>query len=99
MDPIFDFIFNDWIVGLGVPIMIGVGFALLTDELKEYRGARVAFWISAIWLWGKVTMWTVVSSKSFQVRALIVFLAAGIVAVGLTEALRLVNKRQTPTEV
>lgn len=88
-----DFIFNEWLVGFGVPIVITVGFALVGDEFKEYKAARWCFCISAAWMYGKVLMWSL-SLSEFRVRAIVVFLVFGIVGVGLMEVLRLTNRRE-----
>jgi hypothetical protein len=93
VSPMLDFIFNEWLVGFGVPILIGVGFALVGDEFKEYKAARWCFCISAAWMYGKVLMWSL-SVSTFRVRAIVVFLVFGIVGVGLMEVLRLTNRRE-----
>jgi hypothetical protein len=93
-----DSILNEWLVGFGVPIIIGVAFTLLADEFKEYKAARWCFSISAVWLCGKVLMWSVLSSQNFGVRAISVFLAFGMVGIGLMESLRLTSKRERLAE-
>jgi Leucine-rich repeat (LRR) protein len=87
-------VFNEWLVGFCVPILIGAGFALLSDEFKEYTGARLCFWLSAIWMYGKVLMWSALSSEGFWTRAVIVFLVCGFVGIGLMQVLRLTAKRE-----
>jgi hypothetical protein len=87
-------VFNEWLVALCVPIMIGAGFALLSDEFKEYKAARLCFWLSAIWMYGKVLMWLALSSEGFWTRAVIVFLVCGFVGIGLMQVLRLTAKRE-----
>jgi len=87
-------VFNEWLVAFCVPILVGVGFALLSDEFKEYQGARLCFWISAIWMHGKALMWSALSSEGFWTRAVIVFLVCGFVGMGLMQVLRLTAKRE-----
>lgn len=70
---------------------------MLADEFKEYKAARWCFWISAVWLWGKMLMWSVFSSEAFSIRAIIVFLVCGVVGIGLMESLRLTTKRERLT--
>jgi hypothetical protein len=91
-----DFLFNEWVVGLGVPILIGLGFTLLADEFKEYRAARVCFWASALWACGKVIMWSAFAVNNFWGRAAAVFIVCGLASVGLSEALRLTTRREQP---
>lgn len=87
-------VFNEWLVAFCVPILIGVGFALLSDEFKEYKAARLCFWLSAIWIYGKALMWSALSSEGFWTRAVIVFLVCGFVGIGLMQILRLTAKRE-----
>jgi hypothetical protein len=90
---ILDFIF-DWLLVLGVPILIGAWFALLSDEFKRFKGARVCLYIATVWAFGKVLMWSAFSSDKFPIRALIVFFAFGIIGLCLSEALRLTTARE-----
>jgi hypothetical protein len=91
---IFDYIF-DWLpFGFGVPILIGVGLAMLTDEFKLFQAARACFFISAVWIFGKVSMWAYFDSDRFFVRGFVVFLVFGCVGVCLIEALRLTTHRE-----
>jgi Leucine-rich repeat (LRR) protein len=94
VQPVLDAVFNEFAVGFGVPILIGLGTWLTSDEFKEYKAARCFFWISAIWTYGKVLMWSGSSSYGFWTRAAIVFFVCGIIGVALTEALRLTTKRE-----
>jgi hypothetical protein len=65
MQALLEILFNEWLVGFGVPILIGVGFTLLADEFKEYGAARWCFSVSAVWMCGKVLMWSVFPRKKF----------------------------------
>jgi hypothetical protein len=49
MPVVLELLFNEWAVGFGVPILIGVGFTLLGNEFKEFKAARLCFWIGAVW--------------------------------------------------
>ena len=99
MHALLEILFNEWLVGFGVPILIGVGFTLLADEFKEYGAARWGFSISALWMCGKALMWSVFASDSFPVRAVIVFVVFGVVGIGLMEVLRLTDKRERQEEL
>jgi hypothetical protein len=92
-----DFLFNDWLVGFGVPILIGVGFALLADEFKEYTAARWCFVVSAVWICGKVITWLVFSTQPLHTRVVIAFLVCGLAGVSLMGAFRLTAKREQST--
>ncbi len=95
MRALLDLIF-DWLAfGFGVPILIGVGFALLADEFKAFKAARICFYIVAAWICGKVLMWSVFSSERFSLRAIVIFVVCGVVGVGLSEVLRLTTARET----
>jgi len=96
--PILDSILNEWAVGFGAPILVSLGVGMLADEFKEYKAARWCFWVSAVWLWGKVLMWSVFSSQVFSIRAISVLLVCGVVGIGLMESLRLTSKRERLTE-
>jgi len=90
---------SDWAMfALGLPVT-GLGFILLTDEFKKFKAARVSFYIAAIWTWGKIVMWGIHSPDKFVERAIIIFIASGLVAVGLVEVLRLTTKREIPKEL
>jgi hypothetical protein len=95
--PVLDSILNEWVVGFGVPILVSLGIGMLADEFKEYKAARWCFWVSAVWLWGKILMWSIFSSEVFLIRAVSVFLVCGVVGIGLMESLRLTSKRERLT--
>jgi len=95
MHNILDLVF-DWLVfGFGVPILIGTGFTLLADEFRQFRAARVCFTVAAVWLFGKVAMWGILTSEKFSIRAGVTALVCAIVGVGLVEAIRLTANRET----
>jgi hypothetical protein len=71
-----------------------LGLFLLTDEAKYFKAARICFWGSAIWMWGKFVWWGIHTGDDFMSRSIAIFVATGLVAIGLTEALRLVAKRE-----
>jgi hypothetical protein len=85
----------DWpLFGFGVPILIGVGFTVLADEFKAFRAARVCFYLAAIWIGGKATMWAIFTSDRVSMRMLVVFLVFGTVRVIFVETLRLTTSRE-----
>jgi len=94
---ILDFIFGEFAVGIGVTLLIGAGFTLLADEFKAFKAARVCFYLATAWIYGKVFMWAYFTSDRFPVRAIVGFLAFGLVGVGLMEALRLTKNREVKT--
>jgi hypothetical protein len=97
MKVILEYIF-DWLpFGFGVPILIGVGLAMLADEFKAFTAARGCFSLAALWIYGKVFMWAYLTSDRFQIRAVVVFLVFGFVGIGLIEALRLTRHREDNT--
>jgi Leucine-rich repeat (LRR) protein len=92
-----EIVFNEWVIGFCVPILIGAAFTLLADEFREYKAARVCFWSAAILVGGKAIMWSVFSSEVFSIRAVAVFFICGIVGIGLMESLRLTTRREQLT--
>ena len=95
MRVILDYIF-DWLpLGLGVSVLIGVGFAMLADEFKAFTAARICFYLAAIWVCGKVLVWGYLTSDRFYIRGIFTFLIFGIVGVALLESLRLTSRRES----
>src|SRR2546426_12776130 len=92
-----DSAFSWELFGFVDPILIGTGFTLI--GVNEFRGAKICFWLSALWTYGKVLMWSYVSQNSFISRSLVVFLFCGVLGVGLMGGLRLVNRKQSETQV
>lgn len=89
---------SDWaFFVVGAPPTI-LGLFLLSDEAKGYRAARICFWLAAVWAWGKFMWWGMHSPDKFFSRALAVFIACGIVGVGLVEGLRLASRREAHHE-
>jgi len=95
MPVLLDLLFNEWLVGFGVPILVGIGLSLLADEFKEFTAARICFIFATLWAYGKMIMWGFTTPESFKVRALVIALVSASVAIGLVEALRLTTRRQT----
>lgn len=89
-----DLAFGWPVFGAGAPTLVGVACFLVSDEIKAFRGAKVCFYVAAVWVWGKVVMWSVLSNDSFRLRALVTFLVCGVVGIGLVEGLRVVTKRE-----
>src|SRR2546430_10520825 len=94
MPAVLDLLFNEWLVGFGVPILIGAGFTLLADEFKEFKAAKTCFIIAAAWAYVKVIMWGLTTPESFKIRVLVFAVVGAVVTVGLGEALRLTSRRQ-----
>jgi hypothetical protein len=93
---IFDLL-SEWaFFAVGLPPTI-VGLFLLADEVKAFRAARVCFWIAALWVWGRIMWWGMHSPDGFLSRAIAIFLACGLVGVGLAEILRLTTRREAQT--
>jgi hypothetical protein len=90
LDSLFDWV----LVGFGVPILIGVGLGLLADEFKEFKAARICFYLAAAWVCGKVLMWSWSTQDKFVVKALIGFFIFGTVGVALIGLLHLTTKRE-----
>jgi hypothetical protein len=95
MRNILDQIFDSLPFGIGVPILIGVGLTMLADEFKLFNAARVCFYLSVVWAYGKVLMWACFTSERFVIRAILAFLVCGAVGVCLIEALRLTTYRES----
>jgi hypothetical protein len=79
---------------VGLPPTI-LGLFMVTDEVKAFKAARFLFWLSALWMWGKIMWWGFNSTESFFLRSIAIFIACGLIGVGLTEALRLTARRET----
>jgi hypothetical protein len=94
MHDIFEWLFDWLLLGFGVPILIGAGFTLLADEFKEFKAARVCFYIAAVWVWGKVLMWAWLSEAGFPTKAIVGFIVFGVVGVALIGTLHLTRKRE-----
>jgi len=94
MHVVLDSLFDWLVVGFGVPILIGVGLALLADEFKEFIAARVCFYLAAAWVCGKALMWSWSAQDRFVVKALIGFFVFGTVGVALIGLLYLTTKRE-----
>src|SRR5260370_40322281 len=86
---------TEWLLFVVALPVTALCFILLADEFKEFKAARWCFWITALWTWGKVIMWGIHSPDRFLPRSIVVFVAVGIVGVGLVEVLRLTTRRDT----
>jgi len=102
MLPLLNLVFNDVVLGIGIAVLISMGALLVSDEFKKFRVAKGLFWITAVWIFGRILMWSVFTSESFHTRAIATFLACGVLGLVLTEALRATNAREQtskePTE-
>jgi hypothetical protein len=95
MQVVLEYIF-DWLpFGIGVPILIGTGFLLIAEDFREFKAARVCFYLATFWIYGKVIMWSYFTSDRFLVRAVVAILVFGFVGLGLQETLRLTRRRET----
>lgn len=86
-------IFNDFIFGIGMPLCIGLGLAMLADEFKKFTAAKLFFFTALIWIVGRILMWSAFTHERLFIRATVTFLAFGIIGVGFAEAMRLTNHR------
>ena len=91
MQPILDHIFGWEVFSFGVGILLVAGSQLVADEFKQYTAAKVCLYMAAAWIWGKVLMWSYLTSQGFQIRAFVAFLVFGAVGVGLSEMVRLIK--------
>jgi len=82
------------VLGIGVSILIAVGFTMAADEFRQFRAARVCFTVTALWLFGKVAMWGIYTSEKISVRAGVTALVCAVVGIGLVEAIRLTVNRE-----
>jgi len=71
-----------------------LGLFMISDEAKAFKAARVCFWLSALWMWGKIVWWDAMTPDKFVPRAVATFIACGLIAIGLSEALRLAARRE-----
>ncbi len=67
---------------------------MVSDEAKAFKAARVCFLLSALCMLGKIMWWGANTPDSFYSRSIAIFIACGLIAVGLTEALRLTTRRE-----
>jgi hypothetical protein len=95
MHQLLDYLF-DWLpFGFGVPILVGIGLALLADEFRQFLAARVCFYFAAAYVCGKVLMWSYFTSEKFYIRGTVTFLVLGFLGMGLNEGLRLISRRES----
>jgi hypothetical protein len=93
MSPLLNVIFSDLAMGLGFSLLATAGCLLLSDEFRKFKAAKAFFWLAAMWIAGRIIMWSVFTSESFVTRAIVTFIACGILGIGLAESLRATNNR------
>ncbi|MFZ0050226.1 MAG: hypothetical protein WAK96_00490 [Desulfobaccales bacterium] len=91
-------LFSWAVVGILVPILIGVGVGAMSMTPPEYWVARVCFTIACILLFAKIGIWLIISESPLAQRIIVVFVLFGIIGVGWVEALRWVGNKQTSLE-
>lgn len=82
------------VVGILVPVLIGVGFGVLGYSPAEYKLGRWCFWLSAGSLGGMQLFWEYETERPAITRVVIGLLVWTIIGVGLPELLRWVNRRE-----
>jgi hypothetical protein len=94
MQVVLEWLFDWLLVSIVVPTLIGVGLTLLADEFKQFRAARVCFYLATAWIFGKALMWSWSTQDRFLAKALIGFFVFGIVGVALIGVLHLTANRE-----
>ena len=94
MQAILEYIFAWEVFSLGVGTLLAAAFLLVSDEFKQFKAATICLYTVAVWTFGKVLMWSYVTSDRFRTRAIVTFLVFGTVGVALTETGRLFNRRK-----
>ncbi len=87
-------LFSWEVLSVGVGVLTAAGFALLADEFKQFSAARVCFSVSAVWLFGKVVMWSIFTSAKFSIRAGLTALVCAAIGIGVVEIMRLTASRE-----
>lgn len=83
------------VIGVIVPILVGLGGNMLGLTPPEFLIARICFWFSALLLGAMTLIWMVFSGPIVWWRLTIGGVIAIAIAVGLPFSLRWVKKRQT----
>ncbi len=91
-------LFSWTVVGILVPILIGVGVGVMSMTPPEYWVARVCFTVACILLSAKIGIWLIISESSLAQRTIMVFVLFGIIAVGWVETLRWVENKKISLE-
>lgn len=82
------------IIGIVVPVLIGVGLSMIGLNPPEFKIARGCFWVSAIMLGGMNTVWDIKTDLPAWWRILAGALIWILIGVGLPEGLRWVTRRE-----
>jgi hypothetical protein len=91
MLPILEIMFGWEVSSFAGALLVGYGWWLGSDEVKRYRAARFALMLAGVWMIGGLVMWSFLSTQRFWVRVPVVFVAAGLIVVGLSETARLIG--------
>jgi len=86
------------VVGIVVPLLLGVMFALVGLNPPEFKAARICLVLSVVSLGGMDTYWHFMTDRSLAFRLAIGFLIWGSIGVGLPEGLRWISKRERSME-
>lgn len=82
------------IVGVLVPVLIGVGMSLLGYAEPEFRAVRACFWLSAIVLGLTTAAWQWQTSRPLLIRVTASVLVGSLLFAGLPELLRWVSQKE-----
>ncbi len=92
--PFLEFIYSDVVLAVVLAFLVAGGTLLPTDEFKKFKVAKACWWLLALYLCGRVLMWSVLTSERLHVRAFWVFLACGIIGVVCSEMVRAIDHRE-----
>ncbi len=99
MRTMLDYVFGWEVFSFGVGLLLLAGSLMVSDEFKKYPAAKILFCLAAIWIFGKVLMWSFFTSEKFTVRTTIAFLVCGFVGAGLAEAMHLIGEREAKGKI
>jgi hypothetical protein len=95
MPLLFQFLYNDVIFAVALALLLAGGTLLPSDEFRQYKIARVCWWLLAVYLIGRVVMWSALTDYKPQgARVLIAFLLSGVVGVICSEMARAITARE-----
>lgn len=86
------------VVGILVPVLIGIGVGVMSMSPPEFWIARSCFSLAALILLARVGAWIIYTQSSVVERIIVAFLIFGVVGVGWVESLRWVDSRQAKRE-
>jgi hypothetical protein len=97
MGRILEITFSWDVFAVGLSVLLFAGGLMVADEFKKFTAARVLFIWSALWIVGKVLMWSYLTNNNFYIRGLVTFVIVGLVGVGTSEGMRLIRSREIKT--